>query len=65
MLDRLKQLNTSAAGYNGLTLDEALILDQGTERLCMQEENTLYNVSPLPLPSCLYKKAVSMHTVQL
>ena len=52
MLDRLKQLNTSEAVYNGLPLDEALIFDEGTERLCMQEENTLYNVRLLPLAPC-------------
>ena len=56
MLDRLKQLNTSEAVYNGLPLDEALIFDEGTERLCMQEENTLYNVRLLPLAPCLFRR---------
>ena len=55
MLDRLRQLNTSEAVYNGLPLNEALIFDEGTERLCMQEENTLYNVSFPPLARRQYK----------
>ena len=65
MLDRLKQLNTSEAVYNGLPLDEALIFDEGTERLCMQEENTLYNVSLLSLVPCQYKRGMPAHALQL
>ena len=59
MLDRLKQLNASDSVYNGLPLDETLIFDEGTGRLCMQEENTLYNVSPRLLAPCQYKNGGS------
>jgi len=46
VLNRLSALNSGDMLYNGMPLNEGLI-DDGSGRLCMQETNTLYNVSCL------------------
>lgn len=50
MLKRLKQLNLNETTYHGLPLGESLIDDGSRGRLCVQEPNTLYNVSLLDCP---------------
>ena len=44
MMNRLKALSSNDTTYYNLPLDEELI-DDGVGRLCLQESNTLYNVS--------------------
>ena len=44
MINRLKAVSPNVTTYYNLPLNEALI-DDGSGRLCLQEGNTLYNVS--------------------
>lgn len=58
MLNRLRALSSSnETTYNGLPLNETLI-DDGSGQLCMQEANTLYNVSSLALSLRCRKRPV-------
>ena len=61
MMNRLKTLNPNATTYYNLPLSEALI-DDGDGRVCLQESNTLYNVSRLcyAVPCCACFPACSL-----